>query len=175
MNLTSLNIIKRILPQLNQKHVSDLSSSCQKKHFYRTISRRPRTAFLKRWESKCQYIPVNICSKNFVLETQEVLKASTLIVRSAIRAFTEKLRRPNNIFLQVALYLLLVILIVDSYFALFMGLFFSAQKCAHLTGKNLIGIGNREIRTSANIVLMTLYLALISFPIGTSFIFKDTS
>ena len=72
------------------------------------------------------------------------LKASTSIVRSAVRVFTEKFRRPTNRFLQVAQYFLLT-LIVDSYFALFMRLCFSAQECAHLMGKILPGVGSNEI------------------------------
>ena len=43
-----------------------------------------------------------------------ICKESTLIFRSAVRAFTDKFRRPINRFLQVALYFLLLILIVDS-------------------------------------------------------------
>ena len=47
------------------------------------------------------------------------------------RALTEKFRRTNNRFLEAALYyLLLLILIVDLYFVLFM-LCLSAQKCAY--------------------------------------------
>ena len=42
-----------------------------------------------------------------------ILKASTSIVHPVVRAFTEKLCRPTNRFLQVALYFLLLILIVD--------------------------------------------------------------
>ena len=73
------------------------------------------------------------------------LKASTSIVRSAVRVFTEKLRRPINRSLQVALYFLLLTLIVDSYFALFMRFCLSAQECAHLMGKILPGVGSNEI------------------------------
>ena len=40
--LNSLNVIKNILSQRSQKHVSDW---CQKKHLHCTISRRPGTAF----------------------------------------------------------------------------------------------------------------------------------
>ena len=43
-----------------------------------------------------------------------ICKESTMIFRSAVRAFTDKFRRPINRFLQVALYFLLLILIVDS-------------------------------------------------------------
>ena len=42
-----------------------------------------------------------------------ILKAFTLIVRSEVRAFTEKFRRPTNRFLQVTLYFLLLVLIGD--------------------------------------------------------------
>ena len=104
------------------------------------------------------------------------LKASTSVVRSAARAFTEKFRRSINRFLQVALCFSLLILIVDSYFALFMRLCLSAQECAHLMGKMLLGVGSSEIGTSSNIVPLTLKLALIGvFPIGNPFIFKDAS
>ena len=70
-----------------------------------------------------------------------ISKAPTLIVRAAVRVFTDKFRRPINKFLQVALYFLLLILIVDSYFALFMRLCRSGQECAHLMGKILLGVG----------------------------------
>ena len=84
-----------------------------------------------------------------------ILTASTLIVRSAVRVFTDKFRRPINRFLQVTLYFLLLILIVDSYFALFLRLCLSAQECAHLTGKILLGVGSSEIGMSTNIVPIT--------------------
>ena len=102
------------------------------------------------------------------------LKASTTIVRSAVRAFTKKFRRPTNRFLQVSLYLLLLILIVDSYFPLFMILCVSPQKCARLIGKPLVGVGSSDIGMSTNIVPVTLQLALIGFfIIRNSFIFSD--
>ena len=93
-----------------------------------------------------------------------IFKASTLIVRSAVRAFTDKFRRPINRFLQVALYFLLLILIVDSYFALFIGLCPSGLECAHLMGKVLLGVGSSEIGMSTNIAPTILQLALIVFP-----------
>ena len=103
-----------------------------------------------------------------------ILKVSTSIVRSAIRAFTEKFRGTNR-FLRVVLYFLLLILIVDSYFSLFMRLW-SAQECALLMGRILLGVGNSEIGMSTNIVPITLLLALIGFfPIGNPFFFKDAS
>ena len=89
-----------------------------------------------------------------------IFKASTLIVRSA---FTDKFRRTINKFSQVALYFLLLILIVDSCFALFMRLCLSAQECAHLMGKILLGVGSSEIGMSTNIIPTTLQLALIVF------------
>ena len=49
--------------------------------------------------------------------------------------FTEKFRRPINRFLEVVLYLLLLILIVDSYFISLIRLCLSVQKCAHVMGK----------------------------------------
>ena len=55
-----------------------------------------------------------------------ILKASTSVFRSVIQTFTEKFCRLTNRFLQVGLYFLLLILIVDSYFALFMRLCLSA-------------------------------------------------
>ena len=103
-----------------------------------------------------------------------ILKASTAVVHSTVRAFTEKFRRPSNRFLQVALYFVLLILIVDSYFASFLRLFLSAQECTHLLGKILLGVGNSEIGMSSNIVPITLLLALIGFfHIENFFIFKD--
>ena len=103
-----------------------------------------------------------------------IFKASILIVRSAARSFTDMFRRPINRFLQAALHFLVLILIVDSYFALFMRLCLSGQECAHLMGKNLLGVGSSEIGMSTNIVPTTLQLALIGFfPIGNPFIIKD--
>ena len=93
-----------------------------------------------------------------------ILKASTLIVRSEVRAFTDKFRRPINRVLQVTLYFLLGILIVDSYFALFVRLCLSGQECAHLMGKILFVVGSSEIGMSTNIVPTTLQLALIVLP-----------
>ena len=97
------------------------------------------------------------------------VKASTLVIRSAVRAFTDKFRQSINRFFQVALYFLLLTLTVDSYFALFMRLYFSAQECAHLMGKILLGVGSSEIGMSTNIVPITLQLALIVFPHWESF------
>ena len=103
-----------------------------------------------------------------------IVKASTLIIHSAVRVFTDKFRRPINRFFQVSLYFLLLILVVDLYFVLFMRLCLSAQECAHLMGKILLGVGSSEIGMSTNIVPITLQLALIGFfPIGNSFIIKD--
>ena len=97
-----------------------------------------------------------------------------MIVRSAVQAFTDKFRRPINRFLQVPPYFLLLILIVDSYFALFMRLYLSGQECAHLMGKILLGVGTSEIEISSNIVPTTLQLSLIGFfHIGDPFIIKD--
>ena len=103
-----------------------------------------------------------------------ISKASTLMVRSAVRAFTDKFRRPINRFLQVALYFLLLILILDSYFALFMRLCLSGQECVHLMGKILLGVSSSEIGISINIAPTTLQLALTGFfPIGNPFIIKN--
>ena len=44
------------------------------------------------------------------------VKASTLAIRSTVRAFTDKFRRSMNRFFQVALCFLLLTLTVDSYF-----------------------------------------------------------
>ena len=65
-NLNSLNIIKDILPQRSEKHVSGW---CQKKHLHCTILRRPRTAFSEHLGSKCLYILLNFRSKIFFAET----------------------------------------------------------------------------------------------------------
>ena len=101
------------------------------------------------------------------------VKASTLEICSAVRAFTDKFCRPINRFFQVALYFLLLILAVDSYFVLFMKLRLSTQECAHLMGK-MLGVGSSEIGMSTYIVPITLQLALIGFfPIGNPFIIKD--
>ena len=81
-----------------------------------------------------------------------IVKASTLIIRSAVRAFTDTFRRPINRFLQFTLYFSLLILSVDSYFALFMRLCFSVRECAHLMGKILLGL-----------VVVKLECLLISF------------
>ena len=94
-----------------------------------------------------------------------ILKASSSIVRLAIGVFTEKFLRPTNRFLQVALYLLLLILIVDSYFHYLLVLTsWYSRMCSH-DGKN--DIGSSETGISTNIVPITLKLALISFsPLG---------
>ena len=102
------------------------------------------------------------------------VKASTLVIRSAVPAFTDKFRRSINRFFQVALYFLSLILTVDSYFVLFMRLCFSAQECAHLMRKLLLGVGGSEIGMFTNIALTTLQLVLIGFfTIGNPFIIKD--
>ena len=103
-----------------------------------------------------------------------ILKASTFTVRSAVRVFTDKFCRRINKFLQIALYFLLLLLIVASYFALFMGLCLSGQESVHLMGKILLGVGSSEIGMSTNIVPTTLQLALIGFFfIGNPFTIKD--
>ena len=102
------------------------------------------------------------------------VRASTLVIRSAVQAFTDKFCQSTNRFFQVALCFLLLILTVDSYFVLFMRLCFSAQECAHLMGKILLDVGSSEIGMFTNIVPITLQLALIDFfPIGNPFIIKD--
>ena len=102
------------------------------------------------------------------------VKASTLIIRSAVQAFTDKFRRSINRFFQVALYFLLLILTVDPYLILFLRLCLSAQECAHLMGKILLGVGSSEIGMFTNIVPITLQLALIGFfPTGNHFVIKD--
>ena len=73
-----------------------------------------------------------------------------------------------------AIYFLLLVLTVDSYFLLFMRLCFSAQECARLMGKILLGLGSSKNGMFTNIVPITLQLALIGFfPIGNPFIIKD--
>ena len=74
-----------------------------------------------------------------------LVKASTLIIRSAVRAFTDKFRRSINKFFQVVLYFLLLILTVDSYFALFMKLCLTAQECGQLMGKILLGADSMKL------------------------------
>ena len=102
------------------------------------------------------------------------VKASTLVIRSAVQAFTDKFRRSTSRFFQVALCILLLILTVDSYSVLFMRLCFSAQECAHLVGRILLDAGSSEIGMFTNIVPITLQLALIDFfPTGIPFIIKD--
>ena len=102
------------------------------------------------------------------------VKASTLVIRSAVQAFTDKFRRSINRFFQVALCILLLILTIDSYSVLFMRLSFSAQEQAHLMGKILLDVGSSEIGMFTNIVLITLQLALIVFfATGNPFIIKD--
>ena len=78
MNLNSLNIVKNILSQHSQKPYSLYKFSskyvlgyCQENILDCPMPRHPRTAFLKHLESKCLYIPVYLCKKTFVLETQE--------------------------------------------------------------------------------------------------------
>ena len=102
------------------------------------------------------------------------VKASTLVIRLAVQAFTDKFCQSTNKFFHVALCFLLLVLTVDSYFVLFMRLCCSAQECAHLTGKILLDAGISEIGMFTNIVPITLQLALIGFfPIGNPFIIKD--
>ena len=104
------------------------------------------------------------------------VKASTLVIRSEVSAFTDKFRRSINRFFYVALYFFLLILTVHSCFVLFMRFCFSAQECAHLMGKILLGVGSGEIWMFTNIVPTTLQLALIGFfPTGNPFIIKDAS
>ena len=98
------------------------------------------------------------------------VKASTLVIRSAVQEFTDKFRRSTNRFFQVSLCFLLLILTVDSYFVLFMRLCFSAQECAHLMGKILLGVGSSEIGMFTNIVPTG---SDWFFPHWESFIIKD--
>ena len=78
-NLTSLNIIKKILRQHSWKPYSlykfskkPVSDWRQIKHWHCTISMPPKTAFSKQLESKCLYIPANLHKKIFVTETYKV-------------------------------------------------------------------------------------------------------
>ena len=75
-NLNSLDIESNMLPQHSQKAFwlykfssKHVSVWCQKKHLHCTISWRPRTAFLKHFESKCLYISAYLRKKIFVPET----------------------------------------------------------------------------------------------------------
>ena len=80
-----------------------------------------------------------------------ILKASTSIVILAVRTFTEKFFRPTSRFLQAAFQcLLLLILIVDPFFALFTRLCLSNPKSTHLMGKVLLGVGISETDGSNN-------------------------
>ena len=102
------------------------------------------------------------------------VKASTLVIHSAVQAFTDKFRRSTNRFFQVALCFLLLILTVDSYSVLFMRLCFSAQECARLMGRIVLDVGSSEIGMFTNIVPIILQLALVCFfPTGNPFIITD--
>ena len=75
-NLNSFEIENNILPKYSQKNFSvykfsnkHVYFSCQKKHLHCTISWRPRTTFLKHFESKCLYISVNLPEKMFATKT----------------------------------------------------------------------------------------------------------
>ena len=101
------------------------------------------------------------------------VKASTFVIGSTVWVFTDKFRRSINRFFPVVLCFLLLILTVDSYFLLFIRLFFSAQECAHLMGKILLDVVSIEIGMFTNII-GTVQLAPIGFfPIGNPFIIKD--
>ena len=74
-NLNSLDIKNNMLPQYSQKRFwlyifssKPVSVWYQKKNLQWVISWRPRTAFLKHFESKCLYISVYLCKKIFVPE-----------------------------------------------------------------------------------------------------------
>ena len=75
-NLNSLDIENNMLLQHSQKPFwlykfsgSHVSVWCQKKYLHCTLSWRPRTAFLKNFESKCLYISIYLPIKVFVPET----------------------------------------------------------------------------------------------------------
>ena len=117
---------------------------------------------------------LSICMKiqRFILVI--TVKASTFVIGSTVRAFTDKFRRSVNRFFPVALCFLLLILTVDSYFLLFIRLFFSAQEFAHLMRKILLDVGSIEIGMFTNIVPITVQLAPIDFfSIVNPFIIKD--
>ena len=75
-NLNSLDIENNIHPQHSQK-ISDFTHfpanmflfGVRKKYLHCTISRRPRTALLKHFESRCLYISIYLIKKIFVRET----------------------------------------------------------------------------------------------------------
>ena len=95
------------------------------------------------------------------------VKASTLVIHSGVQEFTDTFRRSTNRFFQASLCFLLLILIVDSYFVLFMRLCFSAQECDHLVGKILLDVRSSEIGMFIKIAAITLQLVLIVFsPLG---------
>ena len=75
-NLNSLDIKNNMLPQYSQKRFwlyifssKPVSVWYQKKNLQWVISWRPRTAFLKHFESKCLYISAYSRKKTFVPET----------------------------------------------------------------------------------------------------------
>ena len=53
---------KTFLTKFSSKYVS---VRCQKKYLHYTISWRPRTAFLKHFESKCLYVSIYHLKKNY--------------------------------------------------------------------------------------------------------------
>ena len=101
------------------------------------------------------------------------VKASTFVIGSTVRASPDKFRRSINRFVPVALCFLLLILTVDSYFLLFIRLFFSAQGCAHLMGKILLDVGSIEIGMFTNIIGTVQPAPIGFFLIGNPFIIKD--
>ena len=102
MNLNSLDIEKNMLLQHSQKPFwlykfssKHVSVWCQKKHLHCTISWRPRTAFLKHFESKCLYISVYLRKKIFVPDAFQILFQKFYLVGGRVGG------RLNN-FLQAA-------------------------------------------------------------------------
>ena len=76
MNLNSLDIENNMLPRHSQDPfwIYKFFSKCffvwcQRKHLHCTISCRPRTTFLKHFESKCLFVSGYLREKMFVRET----------------------------------------------------------------------------------------------------------
>ena len=68
----------------NLTRLKDLNS-LKIRHLHCTLSWHPRTAFSENLESKCLYIPVNVCSEIFVPEMSEAFK---WCFKNVLKSFT---------------------------------------------------------------------------------------